>query len=146
MNPKGVNNLDPKLRQAYERIMGSSTAKPTAEPPLTVSPPQGQAPPQNTANQAPPQPPQPPVMQTQTVDTKPSASETLSQFQAPPQNNNSAFSTFSEPPANAFAQTDSPSTSPPKKKMGIPTLVVVLGAIVFLAVYAIVWAKIFGLF
>ena len=71
MNPKGVNNLDPKLRQAYERIMGSSTAKPTAEPPLTVSPPQGQAPPQNTANQNPPQPPQAPVMQTQTVEPNP---------------------------------------------------------------------------
>ena len=146
MNPKGANDLDPKLRQAYERIMGNSTAKPAAEPPLTVSPPQGQAPPQNTANQNPPQPPQAPVMQTQTVDTKPSASETLSQFQAPPQNNNSAFGTFSEPPANTFAQTDSPSTSPPKKKVGIPTPVVVLGAIVFLAVYSLVWAKIFGLF
>lgn len=147
MNPKGVTDLDPKLKEAYDRIMGSSNTKPANEPPLTVAPPAGQTTPQDsTANQNPPQLPQPPVMQTQTVDVKPSASETLSQFQPIQQANPAALTAYSEPPVNNFAQTESPSTSPQNKKLSIPMPVVLFVAIVFLGVYSLVWAKVFGLF
>lgn len=147
MNPKGVTDLDPKLKEAYDRIMGSSNTKPANEPPLTVAPPAGQTTSQNsTANQNLPQSPQPPVMQTQTVNDKLSASETLSQIQPISQTNPAAFTAYSEPPVNTFAQTESPSSSPQKKKLSIPMPVVLFVAIVFLGIYSLVWAKIFGLF
>jgi len=40
MNPKNLSHLDPKLREAYERVMGTSAPtppSPTPTPPITPS-------------------------------------------------------------------------------------------------------------
>lgn len=155
MNPKGVNDLDPKLKEAYDRIMGSSKNTGANQTPVTVNPPSGQNPPSGTT-------PQPPVMQTQTVDQNPSgqnppsgsvtggasAAPTMTQFQPPPvQVDKNAFSTTPDvPPVNVFSQNEPVSTHSQKKNISVSPMLFILGGAVFLTVYAVVWAKVFGLF
>lgn len=115
---KSVNNLDPKLKEAYDRIMGSnfSPAKPIQQT-------QGQA----------------PIMKTEPVVQK-------NPFQPPPQQppTPAQFTNTPEPPISVFTQNGPISTQ--KKQMNFMPLFFILGGLIFLGVYAVVWAKIFNLF
>ena len=143
MNPPGVNDLDPKLKEAYDRIMGRSKNTSANQPPVTVSPPSGQNPPSGSVTSG---APQPPVMQTQTVEPKPSAASTMTQFQPLPQVDKTAFSTIPDlPPVNVFAQNE-PLSPSSQKKINVSSVLFILSGAVFLTVYVVVWAKIFGLF
>ncbi len=132
MNPKSVNDLDPKLKEAYERIMGTS---------FTPNTPPG------TSNQPPAQ--NAPVMQTTPVVDQPvTQAPTLQVPPAEPAKN--PFDPAPEPPISVFTQAGPVSSPAPagtqKKKMNILPILLVVGGLIFFVVYVIVWAKVFGLF
>lgn len=139
---KNLNNLDPKLKEAYERVMATNF-NPQAQ--STQAEPLAQPPKENNNNQ--------PLMQTQAVEQPPApVIQTIPQQPPAPQNYSSPL-----PTQNPFAQTPVPpptvltqagsysAPAPQKKGHGLmPLLFLVLGAI-FFAAYTVIWAKIFGL-
>lgn len=66
MNPKSTANLDPKLREAYERIMGTTVPQPSSAKPATT--------PNNVVSETPKTPPIAPVTSPQ-LPTQPSAQQ-----------------------------------------------------------------------
>lgn len=140
MNPNNPNNLDPKLRQAYESIMSGTAQQQPAAPAQPI-----QSEPQPSAFQsAPQQQPQAPQMQTEVVSEQP----------APPIN-------FTSPPPEDVMQSplinqnmvnpnpsaqDAQEAITPKKKGKILPIFLSVGIFVFFIVYAVVWSKVFGLF
>ena len=145
MNPKSVNDLDPKLREAYERVMGSNfTPKSPAQAQNTPAEP-GQ-PQQNPQPAAPTPSPEPntPLMQTTQVFTQnPVPSEPTPQQPEPAKQE-----TQSPPSDPTSIFTQSPSTAPvsQKKKLNMLPVLFAIGAIVFFGTYVVIWAKVFGLF
>ena len=125
MNPKTINDLDPKLRETYERVMGTSTT-----PPASAEPPKIEVQPE----------PQLPEPQSQAIETQPpqlSGSGTASQiFRA------------DDSSAKKDKQTSTVLGKDGKKaktKLPIP-LLIGLGVVIFFAAYAVIWAKLLGLF
>ncbi len=145
MNPKSVNDLDPKLREAYERVMGSNfTPKSSSQAQNTPAEP-GQ-PQQNPQPAAPTPSPEPntPLMQTAQVFTQnPVPSEPTPQQPEPAKQE-----TQSPPSDPTSIFTQSPSTAPvsQKKKLNMLPVLFAIGAVVFFGAYVIIWAKVFGLF
>jgi hypothetical protein len=135
MNPKAPANLDPKLKETYERVMGTSFA-PTAAPtqPRPV---------QTTVVQEPesatlPQPAIP--AQLLPIDVaNPAGPEMVQSPQMP--TTGDPFKTAEVPPANVMMK----GTTAKKKNFLMPVLLMVGGLIFFIA-YAVIWAKVFGLF
>lgn len=155
MDPKNINQLDPKLKEAYDRVMGvdlsSSQGQPAAPPPPPVqtpppppplganplpqtSPPVHDLPPAQNPNIPPPPPPLNPAPEAQ------EASPPVPERRSP-----DVFQSFNASNQSEKQEQANPSTSfKPKSKVSTPILVFV-GAI-FFVIYAILWGKIFGLF
>lgn len=115
MDPKMPSNLDPKLKEAYERVMGTTIPKPSA-PPTPAAPsspnPTAQIPTVEPTPQTPPTPAPSAAPQTMAnVGTTPSA------FVANPQKGKSG---------------------------GISPVIIFLGLLVFFIVYALFWLKFFN--
>jgi len=123
MDPQKLSQLDPKLREAYQRVMGTTIPTPPAAPIQT------QAPPPSIPSD-PTQIPQP-----QPVPTQPATNfvQMNSEVPAPAQN-------FTTPPPMPLAQ-----TMAVKKKSGI-IMPILFGfaALVFIAIYTLFWTKIFN--
>lgn len=174
MNPNNPSDLDPKLKEAYERIMGTSPAstqqpKPDVEPPVetpqtpleSALQPGAQTLPQETpieqpaeipAQQEPqPLPPQAPQMETQTVEE-----------QVPIQNFTPAPDISNEIPQSPLSKAggdfvnpdlkteevingDSP-VKPVKKENKLMPILIGFFGILFFVIYAVIWAKVFALF
>ena len=138
MNPKSINDLDPKLKETYERVMGTSLGtNPIPTPPVMTT--QQTPEPQPVTQPAPEQSPKPQMQ----VKTSPTASTnegtTVSQvFRADNQNKTNEPATVSSP---SFKKAVSTKTNINKL---LPIIVVV--AIVFFIIYGVVWAKLLGLF
>jgi hypothetical protein len=134
MNPKNINDLDPKLKETYERVMGTSFAQTP-----TQAAPQPQQPLQTVV-----EPTQPPLaaQMAQPVETPISAPEMVPSPQMTPVN--PAFTQTVTPPPNVMV---GDATAPAKKKNAflMPVLFVV-GGVIFFVAYAVIWAKVFGLF
>jgi hypothetical protein len=116
MNPKTINDLDPKLRATYEQVMGTSTNPAPAAPPKIEVQQEAQQP---AAETLPPPPP---------------ASGTGSQvFRA------------SDSPKETTDPTQNDTKE--KKKSKFPfALLIGMGVVIFFAAYAVIWAKLLGLF
>ena len=140
MNPKSINDLDPKLKETYERVMGTSLGvKPTTPtvPVMKTEPsvqPESQIIPQPAPEQSP---------ETQLKVETPIASTndgtTVSQvFRADNQSKDTEPATVSSPSFKKASTT----------KIGSNKLfpIIVIGAVLFLAAYAVIWAKLLGLF
>lgn len=144
MNPKSVNDLDPKLREAYERVMGSNfTPKSSAQAQSNPQPPaQPQVNPQPVAPSSNPEPNTPLMQTTQVFTQNPVPSEPIPQQPEPVKQDTPK----SSDPTSIF--TESPSTTPTaqKKKLNILPVLFAIGAIVFFGAYVVIWAKVFGLF
>lgn len=152
MDPKTAN-LDPKLREAYERIMGTSvpppaqktasqvqnTTKPTENTPFQVKMKVSEVKPEplNVPVVKPPLPPLP--------------------TQAPPSNEmvqSPVFNATLNHPQNeqafmgnaALGQNTNLNQETPKKKGSLKPVFITIGVILFLGVYAVIWAKVFNLF
>lgn len=145
MDPKSLSNLDPKLRETYERVMGSASstqappapAQPSVAPPPTVEP---VAP----ATPSPAAPPIPTPSATTVVDSSVGVSPAP---ETPPMGN----SPFQTPvvPINEPAPLPSPAAvNQNVEGTGASSLVKILyiaGAIVFFAVYTYFWMRVFNL-
>ena len=150
MNPKSVNDLDPKLREAYERVMGSNftpktnqaqnptttpSTPPQSQPIATESTPTTPATPTNQQENT-------PIMQTTQVFTQnPQPLEPAPVSQPETQEKKEKVD-----PTSLF--TSSPSSVPTaqQKKLNMLPLLFAVGAILFFGTYVIIWAKVFGLF
>jgi len=122
MNPKTPQDLDPKLKEAYDRVMGGNFS-PT--PPVSKMPeiPKTEAPAPVAVNTViPPATPLP----------NPLSAEVI----MPP------LSVMSPSPT-VFPQ--QPATSAKKKFRILPIIFLIVG-LAFFAVYAVVWGKVFNLF
>lgn len=131
MDPQKLSQLDPKLRSAYERVMGTTIPQPTPAQAQTT-PPQSQ--PQPAASI--PKPMSQPATNPQ------------------PQSSNFVHMNSQIPTSTAAPITSNPNFAIPtiptqttamKKKSGMmPILFVILG-VIFIAVYTLFWTKIFNL-
>lgn len=140
MNPNNPNDLDPKLKEAYERIMGGPAPQNPQQPnPQNPTPAQSQSIPQ----------PQPaPQMQTEQVNelTPPVIPPTLPQDDITQSPISMGSTTFVNPNPTASEVTEGDSTVAPKKKGSFMPILVFVGGLVFFFVYAVIWSKVFGLF
>lgn len=138
MNPKDINNLDPKLKETYDRVMGTSLGtSPTTTPAPTAMEVQPITPPQEKA-QTVPQPAE-----------QSSLGSAQQETSTPDTNVSQVFRADSSSKPSETTNVSSPSfKKAPIAKVGgnklLPIVIVV--AIVFFAVYAVVWAKLLGLF
>ena len=139
MNNKMPANLDPKLKETYERVMGTSfsptTTPSTAEQPRPVQATVVQEPEAPIAPQPITPTPLPPIDVANPVPVS-------GMVQSPqmPQTNNTFQPTVTSTPS-AILQ------AKPTKKHNflMPVLLSVVGLIFFIA-YAVIWAKVFGMF
>lgn len=141
MDPKTLSNLDPKLRETYERVMGS--AGPTGtQPAETVAPPPAPA---DGATQLSSPPAAPPPIPTPTATP---VDASLSQPVTPAAPGTNPFQTpviaVNEPaplpsPASVNQNAESGTASP------LVRILYIVGAIVFFAVYTFFWMKVFNL-
>jgi len=132
MDPKALGNLDPKLKETYDRVMGAApapgTATPTAAPATPLATPGTQAAP--TVAPAAPQP---------TTANVPSYTADNLKFQAAIQQAPPATGAAAAAPVAGVMPTVQHKTPP------LLTSLYIIGAIVFFVVYAYFWAKIFNL-
>lgn len=130
MNPKTVNDLDPKLKETYERVMGTSFAPVSSTAPTQDRPIQTTVE-QNEPSPLTPIPPQQPV-------AKP-----IPQMVASPQMTKPAtpLPGIEIPSASVFKN-----TAVTKKKKSLKPVIFLIGGAIFFVAYAVIWLKIFGLF
>lgn len=137
MNPKGTANLDPKLKETYERVMGTSFA-----PATPSTPPAQPRPIQTTVVQEPEAPAAvQPMMQTPLppIDVANPISEMVQSPQMP--KTGDAFKETMPAPATVTMQ----GVTPKKKNFLMPVLLGI-GGLIFFVAYAVIWAKVFGMF
>lgn len=124
MDQKQLSQLDPKLRETYERVMGINAPQnipPKPEAPLLPSQPEPNTPP-------PPQNPQSPP-----IPNTPNTSRVTSAFVA-------GETKISNPPP-----TETKPAEMKRSERKISPVVVVLGIAVFFIIYTFVWIKVFDL-
>ncbi len=131
MDPK-LSGLDPKLREAYERVMNGPSASSGAS-----------TPPSNPAQSLPQQPgsvsPPPPEVQTPVPEPAPAPLVSPTPPLAPaPASNNFAF--------NSNYQSNQSTTTTVKKAGGkLSSILIILGLVVLLVAYTFVWVYLFKL-
>lgn len=144
MDPKNLPSLDPKLKEAYDRVM--STSLPQTPPTPTQPAPQAPTPPTTPEPVAAPTTPAP--VATPAQSTLPPIPTTAVQPAAPTNvvTPTPAYTTLSAPePATTHSSTfvaGAAHTAPSKSKIS-PVLLIVLG-VVFFAVYSLFWLRFFN--
>jgi len=134
MDTKSVNDLDPKLKETYERVMGTSLGgSPTPPPTMDTQPVTAQLEPQPQTQAQPEPPPEAPT-------PLPTEGSTVSQvFRADNTNKATETATVNPPSKNEKAA----KTGGGKKLLPV---IIIVCAVVFFAIYAVIWAKLLGLF
>lgn len=137
MDPQKLSQLDPKLRDAYQRVMGTPIPPP-ATPPIQEPPVQ----PEPSTPQSPvsePQPaipkPQPPTPQPAISPEPPVQASSFGQM-------NSEVAVPSSP--NFSAPMPQAQTMTVKKKNGMMPILIGIAGLFFVAIYTLFWAKIFN--
>lgn len=147
MNPKNVNDLDPKLKEAYDRIMGTALTPTTKPEPKHTSPNPEQA--QKSQAQA-AEPQKQETAQTQNVPLM-ETSQIFTQNQSSTDSVNSGtplsqvFNSSGKSSGNVFNQAGS-GTKTQKKKLNAVPILLIVGGLIFFVAYGVIWAKAFGLF
>ena len=125
MNPKSINDLDPELKKTYDRVMGTSLAGNPTTPAVETQPVE-QTP--STSAQAQPEASTSPPIENSTVSQV---------FRADNTTQSPETTTVNPPSSNAAtAKTGGNKLLP----------IIIVSVVVFLAIYALIWAKVFGLF
>lgn len=139
MNPKNINNLDPKLKETYERVMGTSFPTPQ---PVSQQTPQNTAPapePVQTVQTPTPQP----VLQPISAPADPMQASQIFRAGDP-------FKQPETPPADLIAKANMGNgvvnQQPQKKKHNLMPVYLLIGGVIFFAAYAAIWGKVFGLY
>ena len=122
MNPKTPQDLDPKLKEAYDRVMGANVDT-------------GSVPAQGSQIVPPPSPAVPPLTASASINQTP-LNQTVGAAFPPPIN----------VPASTYTVPNLQPAQPVKKKSKVSPMIFLVIGLAFFAVYAVVWAKIFGLF
>lgn len=150
MDPNTLTNLDPKLRETYERVMGTTTPAP-AEPPAASDQPSAQIPvptpaadplPITASEPAPEQASPSPTPSTPTLSAP--AADTLSAPLTQPLSTNDQPQNVTinqplpDPSVSAFV-------AKPHGHMGLIRVFYILGGIVFFVIYIFFWMKIFNI-
>lgn len=147
MNPKTVKDLDPKLKEAYERIMGSNFTPKSAESQPT-NPTNNQPQPEQKpleSSQAPKPAQNTPIMQTtQVFSQNPQPSEPTPELSN--QKEEKKETKKESDPTSLFTSSPSTTSATQKKSLNMLPLLFAIGAIVFFGAYVVIWAKVFGLF
>jgi hypothetical protein len=156
MDPNTLTNLDPKLRETYERVMGTTTPAPASSPPAAAS---DLKPSQPAATPAPDVSLTPPA-DSLSASVTPDSKSPLSP--APSVDSTPAADSLSEPviPESAMSQEqpqnvtiNQPLPDPtagviinkPHGHMGLIRVFYILGAVVFFVIYIFFWMKIFNI-
>jgi hypothetical protein len=114
-NQDPATQLNPKLREAYERVMGTVVAP----------------------NPTTPSTPMPQAASTPSLSAVPPLKEEVHIPMSSP--TSQVFS------ATAPKTYTSPSVVAPKKKSGVSPLIIAIGAVAFFIIYAVFWIKIFNI-
>ena len=128
MDPKNPADLDPKLKEIYERVMGTNVASSQAisqKPAIPTTPQQSaiEKTPQPQAPQAPAQTTSTPIASPQSIQEKTSTGKVFLEHQSfKPQ----------------------PQKTEEKKQQNMLPMLLFVGGIVFFAVYAFFWLKFFN--
>lgn len=120
MDPKGLPNLDPKLKEAYERVMSTSISSSAPSAPTTASAP-------TPAPQA-----------TAPAQAAPTPAAVASSPVAAPQPTSIPQSTS----ASTFVAGNTPAASSGSK---ISPVLLVIAGIIFFAVYTLFWLRFFNI-
>jgi hypothetical protein len=148
MDPKALSNMDPKLRETYERVMGNSVASTQTSPSTSFPSPGAAVSSQFTSNFntsiAPTPASVPPVAEIPQP-------QTLTPPFNPPVAPATPVTPFSPPitpqaaSAGAFQPLPSPASIPQQQGSSpLLRILYIFGAIVFFALYTIFWIKVFG--
>ena len=119
MNPKTPQDLDPKLKEAYDRVMGGNFTPPTPTAPNPVPKIEPVPVPTPITNL----PPSTPLNNPMSVNMQP----------------------LSAMSPSTTASTEQPAISTKKKSILSPVIFLIVG-LAFFVIYAVVWVKIFKLF
>lgn len=138
MDPKAINNLDPKLKETYDRVMGTTTP---GTPPAAGTPPPS------------PLTPSPTLPGTPDAIQQPQASPAaeVPQAAAQPYNANAdnlRFQAAIQQPAVAASgaiPVGAAVNAAPGQTSSLLRILYIIAAIVFFVVYTFVWIKIFNL-
>ena len=156
MDPnKQLNQLDPKLKEAYDRVMGTdlSSSAPQSAAPAQTAPlaptNQTSTPPSFNPNPTTPvSAPSQPSSSDNSASSLPPLQSSSSGFDTAPAKNPEVFQSFStDPKATPVASVSSPSTEvakPEKSKSKISPIILIIVGLFFFVLYALVWAKIVG--
>lgn len=147
-NDPQLQSLDPKLREAYERVMGTNMQQPATASGQQSTPP---APPDPTPSEPspPPLPPMPeptapPVQEMVQLQAEPSvAAASPAPMPGEPQATQASPSGTGEASTTFVAYQNPQNHKEGPNKISMP--VMAAGGIVFLAAYGFLWIKIFGL-
>jgi hypothetical protein len=150
MDTQKMSQLDPKLRDAYERVMGIAIPKPQTTPSQikTPSPASGSTAPVSATIQS-PQPQSQPESNAASSTSEPQSTPLAPQSQSIPEQQASNFVRMNSeaPTSTSNSATLSPQiqTISLKKKNGILTPILFgIVALVFLVIYTLFWTKIFN--
>ncbi len=132
MDTKQLNQLDPKLKETYERIMGTKTApSPSPKPvqPQAIQPPS-------------PSPKNPSPFPASLPQAAQGKQQPTPKPLQPPLGNQTQATTIQ---SDAKTPTPQPILQPAqatKKSNNMRKILIVIGAVIFIIVYALVWIKI----
>lgn len=154
MDPKSLNTIDPKLRETYERVMGTSsptpqvTTAPPAQTPVTPTPIESS--PTPMASEPPPMPPTPDMTSMNIPSGVPETPQ-----ESPNQTNQPAYqkdnlqfqASIQSPFGTSFSSTTptEPAPATPKPASSTIRILYIVGAIVFFIAYTFFWVKVFNL-
>lgn len=125
MDPKNLPNLDPKLKEAYERVMGTSTTPPAVPP--AVHPADAATAPSTPT----PPPPAVPPAPTQPIP------QTVTPIVTPPPTTTQTSHVHT---TTSFVAADST-----KSSAKISPIILLFAGVIFFLVYAVFWLKFFNL-
>lgn len=148
MDPKQSAQLDPKLQEAYDRVMGLTLEQPAPQP--SPQPPVTAVEPTQIT-------PSPPVASTPTLNQPVTVTSTALPTTISPETDTAPVpSQLPQMSASALDAMSPTPTTPVHKKMHafiakktadfkVSPVILIVGAIAFLLIYTVIWVKVFNL-
>lgn len=160
MDPKNLNQLDPKIKEAYDRVIGTDLTSPQTSSPnaqIPTSEPSPQPPPEPSVSQfAPPSPPPPPSFGSS--QTSPQSVPDVSRQKTPQVPVHLDTSQTPETPVSSLpvyqsfnSETGSQPVVPEataihhNSRLSVSTPILVVLGILFFAAYAVLWVMVLGI-
>lgn len=143
MDPNTTNNLDPKLKDMYNRVMSTPVPPPVTPTPSAPTPPLTPDP-VTSPNPTPPQMPNPLPQPEAAAPTPPPPIQPQPENQTPPTTEMHSTMPIPVSPKPISAAIVGGGTAKSKNMKFFPVLLA-FGAIIFFGVYTVFWVKFFNL-